>query len=104
MTLAVAGALALQDVTEAAAVVVLFSMADWMETSCTATARNAISAVLALKPATAVLAGSGAAGGRLGENQGKGKVVRGVGWKLPRTYHRHLTPNLASFIQHGPLS
>ncbi len=59
MTVAVAGALALQDVVEGAAVVVLFAVADWMETQCTSSARDAISAVLALKPEQAVLAESG---------------------------------------------
>ena len=49
----------MQDVTEAAAVVVLFSLADWLESSCTSSARNAIAAVLALKPEVAVLANSG---------------------------------------------
>lgn len=59
MTVAVAGALALQDVIEAAAVVVLFAVADWMESQCTASARDAISAVLALKPESATLSETG---------------------------------------------
>lgn len=59
VVVAVAGALALQDVVEGAAVVVLFAVADWMETQCTSSARDAISAVLALKPEQAVLAETG---------------------------------------------
>ena len=61
MTVAVAGALALQDVTEAASVVVLFSLADWLESACTASAKNAIAGVLALKPDTARLVETGTA-------------------------------------------
>jgi Cd2+/Zn2+-exporting ATPase len=60
MTIAVAGAIALGDYMEAAAVVVLFSAAKWLEDGCSACARDAISSVLALKPETAVLAGTGA--------------------------------------------
>jgi cation transport ATPase len=59
MTVAIGGALALQEVTDAAAVVVLFFLADWLESSCTSSARNAIAAVLALKPELAVVASSG---------------------------------------------
>ena len=61
MTVAVGGALALQDVTEATSVVVLFSLADWLESACTASAKNAIAGVLALKPDAARLAETGTA-------------------------------------------
>lgn len=40
--------------------VVLFSLAEWLEVRATGRARDAISAVLALKPDTAVLAATGA--------------------------------------------
>ena len=56
MTLAVAGALALEDFVEAAAVVVLFAFAEFLESRCTASARDAVAAVLSLKPETALLA------------------------------------------------
>lgn len=59
MTVAVAGALAIQEVTEAGIVVFLFSLADWLESACTSSARRAIEEVLALKPETAILAHSG---------------------------------------------
>lgn len=59
MTVAVAGALAIQEVTEAGIVVFLFSLADWLESACTSSARRAIEEVLALKPETAILAQSG---------------------------------------------
>lgn len=59
MTLAVVGALALQDVIEGAAVVVLFALANWFEGQCSLSARNAIAAVIALQPDKAVLAASG---------------------------------------------
>lgn len=59
ITIAAAGAIALGDYTEAGTVVVLFSVADFLESRCTGQARDAISAVLALKPETAVLADSG---------------------------------------------
>ena len=61
MTVAVGGALALQDVTEATSVVVLFSLADWLESACCASAKNAIAGVLALKPDMARLAETGTA-------------------------------------------
>lgn len=54
-----AGAIAIGDYTEAAAVVVLFGLAEWLETRATGRARDAIAAVLALKPETAVLAATG---------------------------------------------
>ena len=59
MTIAVAGALALQEVTDAAVVVLLFSLANWLESACTSSARSAIAAVLALKPETGISADTG---------------------------------------------
>jgi Zn2+/Cd2+-exporting ATPase len=59
MTVAVAGAIALGDYSEAAAVVVLFSAADFLEGRCSNRARDAIAAVLALRPEAAVLADTG---------------------------------------------
>ena len=59
MTLAVAGALALQNYCEAATVVVLFSLADFLESRCTGQARSAIATVLALRPEEAVEADTG---------------------------------------------
>ena len=38
---------------------VLFGVADFLEANCSGKARDAIAAVLALKPETAVLAGTG---------------------------------------------
>ncbi len=58
--IASAGAIAIEDFTEAAAVVVLFGGAEWLETRATGRARDAIAAILALKPSTAVLASTGA--------------------------------------------
>ncbi|CAL8464237.1 g3772 [Coccomyxa elongata] len=60
MFLAVAGAVALQDYVEGAAVLVLFSVAQWLEARSTAAARAAIASVLALKPQNAILADTGA--------------------------------------------
>ncbi|BDA49356.1 Cadmium/zinc-transporting ATPase HMA2 [Coccomyxa sp. Obi] len=60
MFLAVAGAVALQDYVEGAAVLVLFGVAQWLEARSTAAARAAIASVLALKPQTAILADTGA--------------------------------------------
>lgn len=60
ISIAAAGAIALGDYTEAATVVVLFAVADFLESRCTGQARDAIAAVLALKPETAVLATTGA--------------------------------------------
>ena len=40
--------------------VVLFGVADFLESNCTGKARDAINAVLALKPDTAILAATGA--------------------------------------------
>lgn len=59
ITLATAGAIAIGEYVEAGTVVVLFSVADFLESRCTGQARDAISAVLALRPETAVLADSG---------------------------------------------
>ena len=59
MTLAVAGAIAIGEYTEAGTVVVLFSIADFLESRCTGQARDAISSVLSLRPETAILADSG---------------------------------------------
>ena len=59
ITLAAAGAIAIGDYTEAGIVVVLFCIADFLEERCTGQARDAISAVLALKPDAAVLASTG---------------------------------------------
>lgn len=50
MLFATVGALALQDFSEAAAVTFLFSISDWLETLCTSRARNALSAIVKLKP------------------------------------------------------
>jgi cation transport ATPase len=46
---------------EGGAVLVLFGCAQWLEARSTASARSAISAVLSLKPARALLADAGAA-------------------------------------------
>lgn len=59
MTIAVAGALAIGQYTEAGVVVVLFSVAEFLERNCSRRARDAVAGVLALKPETAVLADSG---------------------------------------------
>lgn len=59
MTLAVSGAIAIGEYTEAGTVVVLFSVADFLESRCTGQARDAISSVLSLRPETAILAESG---------------------------------------------
>ena len=59
MTLAVSGAIAIGEYCEAGAVVVLFSIADFLESRCTDQARDAISSVLSLRPDTAILAENG---------------------------------------------
>ncbi|KAL3134436.1 hypothetical protein ABBQ38_006494 [Trebouxia sp. C0009 RCD-2024] len=59
MVLATAGALAIGDYTEGAEIVVLFAIAAWLEESCGRRARDAVSAVIAMQPATATLADSG---------------------------------------------
>eukprot|EP00980_Cylindrotheca_fusiformis_P025781 scaffold14604_cov73-Cylindrotheca_fusiformis.AAC.1 len=50
MLLATVGALALQEFSEAAAVIFLFSLSDWLESLSTARARNALSAIVKLRP------------------------------------------------------
>ena len=50
MFFATCGALALQEYSEAAAVTFLFSISDWLETLSTARARNALSAIVKLRP------------------------------------------------------
>ena len=60
MVIAVAGALALGNLLEAAGVVVLFGLAETLESRCTQAARDAIAGVLALKPDTAILQANGA--------------------------------------------
>jgi len=50
MTLAVIGACALQDFTEAAAVLFLFSLSEWLSERATAKARDAVSEIIALQP------------------------------------------------------
>lgn len=50
MLFAVVGAIALQDYSEAAAVTFLFSISDWLESLSTARARNALSAIVRLRP------------------------------------------------------
>ncbi|KAL3158590.1 hypothetical protein ABBQ38_010808 [Trebouxia sp. C0009 RCD-2024] len=59
MVLATVGALAIGDYTEGAAIVVLFAIAAWLEAKCGRRAREAVSAVVAMQPATATLADSG---------------------------------------------
>lgn len=59
ITLATAGAIAIGEYTEAATVVVLFSVADFLESRCTGQARDAISAVLSLRPEKTVIAATG---------------------------------------------
>eukprot|EP00243_Klebsormidium_subtile_P013097 TRINITY_DN83_c0_g1_i11.p1 TRINITY_DN83_c0_g1~~TRINITY_DN83_c0_g1_i11.p1 ORF type:complete len:641 (+),score=56.00 TRINITY_DN83_c0_g1_i11:156-2078(+) len=56
MTIAVSGALALKDFEEAASVVFLFAIANWLEGRTSERARCALEAVLSLAPDTAVLA------------------------------------------------
>ena len=59
MVLATVGALAIEDYTEGAAVLVLFAVASWLEEGCGRRARDAVSAVVAMQPAFAILAASG---------------------------------------------
>jgi copper chaperone CopZ len=59
MSVAVIGALGLQKYDEAAAVVVLFSLSDWLEMNASSRARSAIKAIIALRPDTAVLEETG---------------------------------------------
>eukprot|EP00466_Bigelowiella_natans_P007412 jgi/Bigna1/143649/aug1.80_g18357 len=58
MVLAGAGAVAIGDVTEGATVVVLFGLSDWLESLATTSVREAIRAIIDLKPEVAVLAES----------------------------------------------
>jgi Cd2+/Zn2+-exporting ATPase len=58
-TIAVIGACLMEDYSEAAAVVVLFALSDWLSTRATARARNAVVALIALRPDVAVLAHDG---------------------------------------------
>jgi Cd2+/Zn2+-exporting ATPase len=55
-----AGAIALGDYVEGASIVVLFTVAEWLEDKCVSRARSALSEVMALQPDTARLASSGA--------------------------------------------
>ena len=55
MTLAVIGAICIEDYVEGGAVVFLFALSEWLEDRATEKARVAISAVIALKPEKAVL-------------------------------------------------
>lgn len=55
MLFAVIGAMALQEFPEAAAVTFLFSLSEWLEVKATTRARNALSAIVQLRPATANL-------------------------------------------------
>eukprot|EP00271_Cylindrocystis_brebissonii_P004557 TRINITY_DN1629_c0_g1_i1.p1 TRINITY_DN1629_c0_g1~~TRINITY_DN1629_c0_g1_i1.p1 ORF type:complete len:1784 (-),score=241.51 TRINITY_DN1629_c0_g1_i1:1322-6673(-) len=59
MCLAVIGAVAIGDYVEGASVVVLFSLAEWLESRSSQKAKVAMEAVLSLAPETAVLADSG---------------------------------------------
>ena len=59
MVLATAGALAIGDYTEGAAIVVLFAIASWLEEGCGRRARDAVAAVIAMQPATATLTDTG---------------------------------------------
>ena len=53
MILAVIGAMAIQDFVEGAAVLFLFSLSEWLESRSTDRARDAISAIISLKPESA---------------------------------------------------
>jgi len=59
MVMATAGALGIELYTEAAAVVFLFGMSEWFEALATGKSRSALESVLALRPETAILAGTG---------------------------------------------
>ena len=61
MTVAIAGACALQDFGEAAAVVVLFTLSEWLEARAMAKTTRAIGAVMALRPQTATRVGASSA-------------------------------------------
>merc|ERR1719424_2809294 len=55
MTVAVIGACLMEDYSEGAAVVVLFALSDWLSSRATARARDAVIALIALRPDVAVL-------------------------------------------------
>ena len=55
MFFASVGALALQDFTEAAAVVFLFALSEWLEVRATSRARHALAAIVQLRPDKAYL-------------------------------------------------
>jgi len=59
MIIAATGAVAIGDFSEAAAVVFLFGLSEWLEDMATAKARNALSALLSMKPESATFASSG---------------------------------------------
>ena len=61
MTVAIAGACALQDFGEAAAVVALFTLSEWLEARAMAKTTRAIGAVMALRPQTATRVGASSA-------------------------------------------
>jgi Cd2+/Zn2+-exporting ATPase len=56
MTVAVIGACAMQDYSEGAAVVCLFALSDWLSTRATARARDAVIALIKLRPDMAIMA------------------------------------------------
>jgi len=59
MIIAASGACAIGDFSEAAAVVFLFGLSEWLEDMATAKARNALSALLNMKPESATFARTG---------------------------------------------
>eukprot|EP00940_MAST-03C_sp_MAST-3C-sp2_P001357 g1357.t1 len=59
LTLAVVGAIAMGAFVEAAAVVTLFSLSDWLEKRATDRARDAVKAIISLRPEVAVLEATG---------------------------------------------
>jgi hypothetical protein len=59
MVIAVAGAVALGDYVEAATIVILFSIAEWLESKCISRANSAITSILELQPETAFCVASG---------------------------------------------
>ena len=56
--------------------VVLFGVADFLEANCSGKARDAIAAVLALKPETAILADTGARGSLIGQRLYRPQQIR----------------------------
>ena len=82
LILAVVGAVAIGDYTEAAAVAVLFTLSDYLEMRATAKVRNEIASLVALCPQTAVLADTGES--VLVEDLGVGvSVLVRSGYKVP---------------------